>query len=86
MVLRLLPLVAMTLFARRPWAAPLRSSKFAALMLSPMNRRLTRKTMVFRADVRQLPLREVAGRDFCCRAVASSQTEEGRAQFHHRAE
>src|ERR1700692_3395353 len=79
--LRLLPLVAMTLFATASVAAPFRSRNSLPLMLVSDEPKAEAETIVFALMSGKCPTLKVAGRDFACRAVAFFQTEEGRANF-----
>jgi hypothetical protein len=79
--LRLLPLVAMTLFATASVAAPVRSRNSLPLMLVSDEPKAEAETIVFALMSGKCPTLKVAGRDFACRAVAFFQTEEGRANF-----
>jgi hypothetical protein len=79
--LRLLPLVAMTLFPTASVAAPVRSSFSPPLVLVSDEPKPEAETIVFALMSGRCPTLKVAGRDFACRAVAFFQTEEGRANF-----
>jgi hypothetical protein len=80
-VLRLLQVVAMTLFATASVAAPIRSSNSLPLTLVSDEPKAEAETIVFALMSGKCPTLKVAGRDFACRAVAFFQTEEGRANF-----
>jgi hypothetical protein len=79
--LRLLPLVAVTLFATASGAAPVRSSFSPPLVLVSDEPKPEAETIVFALMSGKCPTLKVAGQDFACRAVAFFQTEEGRANF-----
>src|SRR5665213_1388631 len=79
--LRLLPLVAMALFATAAVAAPVRSSHSLPLMLVSDEPKAEAETIVFALMSGKCPTLKVAGRAFACRAVAFFHTEEGRANF-----
>jgi len=78
---RLLPLVAVTLFATASVAAPVRGSLSLPLVLASDEPKPEPDTIVFALMSGKCPTLKVAGRDFECRAVGFFQTEEGRANF-----
>ena len=79
--MRLLPLVAMTLFATASRCCAGPRQRFAAAEWTPRNPSRSAETIVFALMSGKCPTLKVAGRDFACRAVAFFQTEEGRANF-----